>query len=88
MKISARVAHTSGQGVSRYAYQKAYSLGQHGGGNLGPLKNYPLPKMTGALGGGKSSTVQYGVKSPSILEPWHENISYGDTMRPFDAKTD
>src|ERR1700754_2669317 len=72
-----RVSKTSGQGVSRKAYQSAYALGQHGRGSGG----------AGAFKSEAVDTRQYG--KGEVSEPKTNlkmNVSYGHTIRPADLE--
>lgn len=70
----AGVSKTTGQGVSRRAYQTAYSLGQHGTG--GSKFTTAVPTQDKGRDYGKSRS---GVdRVPPI------NVSYGDTIEPSD----
>jgi hypothetical protein len=74
-----RVSKTSGQGVSRKAYQSAYALGQHGRGSGGASHS--------ALKSEDGDTRQYSKKD--VSEPKTNlkfNVSYGDTYEPTDLK--
>lgn len=76
----ASVSKTSGQGVSRRAYQSAYRLGQHGSAASG-LK--AKTSVDGSSPGGGSSP-KYGPRNYGKGETPHFNVSYGDTMEPGD----
>jgi hypothetical protein len=67
----ARVAKTSGQGVSRYSYQKGYSLGNRGTGSAGPAPAVKGERVEVKGGGGRRSKLE---KVGDL------NISYGDTL--------
>lgn len=67
----AKVGKTSGQGVSRRAYQTAYSLGNHGTGSEFRASNkQPADRRN------------YG----KLEAPTDFNVSYGDTMEPGDLE--
>lgn len=69
----AKVPKTSGQGVSRKAYQTAYALGAKGAGDVGSVKGlFPKPDDTPR---------EYGKDKASKL-----NVSYGGTLRRSDPK--
>jgi hypothetical protein len=59
--IGSRVPMTSGQGVSRYSYQKGYALGNKGSGGMADFKvgTHSEPQRRGyskSAGGGGSSS--------------------------------
>lgn len=76
-----RVSKTTGQGVSRHAYQSAYQLGNHGRGAVPGLKSRLL--VDGPSPGGGSSP-KYGPRNYGKGDPQGFNVSYGDTMEPGD----
>lgn len=74
----AGVSKTSGQGVSRRAYQSAYSLGQRGtGGGIKTELGKPTPNRGREYGKTGASKVD---RRKGI------NVSYGDTIEPSDLK--
>ena len=70
---SARVPKSSGQGVSRHSYQRAYDLGNRSTGGLADFK-------TGTQDTPKRRSYGKGKKEGGI------NVSYGDTYFPTDLK--
>lgn len=66
----AKVSQTSGQGVSRYSYQKGYSLGNRGGGAPAPGVSTKFSNETKPGRGGKQDY------------PAGMNVSFGDTSDP------
>lgn len=67
----AKVGKTSGQGVSRRAYQTAYSLGNHG---TGSEFRASVKKPADSRSYGK------------LDAPTDFNVSYGDTVEPGDLE--
>lgn len=68
----ASVSKTSGQGISRLAYQQAYAM--KGG-------------LTSKFSAGSQSPRNYAKKNAAKAEqPKGINVSYGDTLEPTDLK--
>lgn len=74
---SAKVAKTSGQGVSRLSYQKGRSLGNRGTASPGDTPSISLQSSSQKTDYGKTGKVKY---------PAGINVSYGDTYEPTDLK--
>lgn len=66
------VSRTSGQGVSRRAYQTAYALGQHGTGKFAASLDTP------------SRGRDYGKGKTGVDRIKPINVSYGNTIEPSD----
>lgn len=75
------VSKSSGQGVSRHAYQAAYKLGNHGR-SAGPGLKFKSSVSGPSAGGGSSP--KYGPRRYGKDEPPDFNVSYGDTIEPGD----
>jgi len=78
----AKVSKTSGQGVSRFSYQKGYALGNRGTGSPGGGDGGPSVKSEKSeTSGGRRSSASKLEKSGDM------NISYGSTLPITDVKT-
>lgn len=76
-RAPSRVSKTTGQGVSRRAYQTSYALGQKG---TGEVPGTGLKFTTGQSAQGRSR--EYG---KTKVDPGRKiNVSYGDTIEPTD----
>lgn len=70
-KLQAKVSKTSGQGISRLAYQQAYAM--KGG-------------LTSKFSAGKQQSTRDYPKQGQVKPRGGINISYGDTLEPTDIK--
>lgn len=71
----AHVSKTSGQGVSRLAYQKGYAL-RHPG---------DVPQVKSSFSKGETSR-DYAKGTTKSLDTGGFNVSYGDTFAPSDLQ--